>query len=202
MNSNRKADLQRRLSMASMPKPPAGLADRIKQDIPQYLGTQPERERLSKSIAFNLRVAASILLMVSSVYLCLHILSRTSTTRLEMNGARARVASVPVSVSNAAPPEIRQPVIAPNMPPRMAPHDAAANIVTPATIAAERLVLHRELADAQTRNENGRVDEEVRAKQDDKLRDRRYLNYADVTGPATPSRQAVVLPEPPPVMAP
>jgi hypothetical protein len=76
MTTKRKAELQRRLSMASVPKPPAGLADRIKSDIPDLLGTARERERLSSSIAFNLRVAASIILLISSAYLCVHLLSR------------------------------------------------------------------------------------------------------------------------------
>src|SRR4029079_3657657 len=78
MSPNRKADLQRKLSMAPIPKPPAGLAERIKSDIPQHLlvDVRKERERLSRSVSFNLRVAASILLLVGSAYLALHILSR------------------------------------------------------------------------------------------------------------------------------
>jgi hypothetical protein len=78
MTTKRKAELQRRLSMASVPKPPAGLADRIKADIPDLLSTTRERERLSSSIAFNVRVAASIILLVSSAYLCVQLLSRAS----------------------------------------------------------------------------------------------------------------------------
>jgi len=76
MTTKRKAELQRRLSMASVPKPPAGLSDRIKADIPDLLSTTRERERLSSSIAFNVRVAASIILLVSSAYLCVQLLSR------------------------------------------------------------------------------------------------------------------------------
>jgi hypothetical protein len=76
MTTKRKAELQRRLSMASVPKPPAGLADRIKADIPDLLTTTRERERLSSSVAFNVRVAASIILLVSSAYLCVQLLSR------------------------------------------------------------------------------------------------------------------------------
>jgi len=84
MTTKRKAELQRRLSMASVPKPPTGLADRIKSDIPDLLGTSRERERLSSSVAFNLRVAASIILLISSAYLCVQLLSRT-----DRNGAAA-----------------------------------------------------------------------------------------------------------------
>ena len=97
MTTKRKAELQRRLSMASVPKPPAGLADRIKSDIPDLLGTTRERERLSASIAFNLRVAASIILLVSSAYLCIRLLSRAD--RREAATAAA-----------AAPPMMRMAV--------------------------------------------------------------------------------------------
>ena len=78
MTRNRKADLQRKLTMAPVAKPPAGLADRIKRDIPQHFAFQAENERaqLRKSAMFNLRIAASIILLVSSVYLALHLLSR------------------------------------------------------------------------------------------------------------------------------
>ena len=78
MTANRKADLQRKLTLAPVAKPPAGLADRIKREIPKDLrfNAETERERLSKAVAFNLRVAASILILVSSAYLGLHFLSR------------------------------------------------------------------------------------------------------------------------------
>ena len=78
MNANRKADLQRKLTLAPVPKPPAGLAERIKREIPKELrfNAEKERERLSKAVAFNLRVAASILILVSSAYLGLQLLSR------------------------------------------------------------------------------------------------------------------------------
>jgi len=78
MRPNRKADLQRKLSLAPVPKPPAGLADRIKRDIPKTLlmDAEKERVRLRQSVAFNIRVAASIILLVSSLYLALNLVSR------------------------------------------------------------------------------------------------------------------------------
>jgi hypothetical protein len=76
MTRNRKADLQRKLTMAPVATPPAGLADRIKSDIP-HLGFESERTNLRKSAMFNLRIAASIVLLASSLYLALHLLSRT-----------------------------------------------------------------------------------------------------------------------------
>src|SRR5881394_2485508 len=81
MTTKRKAELQRRLSMASVPKPPTGLGDRIKAEIPDLLGTTRERERLSSSITFSLRVAASIILLISSVYLSMQLLSRADRTQ-------------------------------------------------------------------------------------------------------------------------
>ena len=78
MTTKRKAELQRKLALAPVPKPPAGLADRIKGEIPKglMLDTAKERSRFRQAIAFNVRVAASIMLLVSSVYLALHLLSR------------------------------------------------------------------------------------------------------------------------------
>ena len=78
MTANRKADLQRKLTLAPVAKPPAGLAERIKKEIPKDLrfNAETERERLSKAVAFNLRVAASILILVSSAYLGLRFLSQ------------------------------------------------------------------------------------------------------------------------------
>ncbi len=78
MNANRKADLQRKLTLVPVPKPPAGLAERIKTEIPKHLrfSAERERERLSKSVAFNIRVAASILILISCAYLAMQVLSR------------------------------------------------------------------------------------------------------------------------------
>lgn len=149
MNSKRKADLQRKLSMVSVPKPPDGLADRIKQDIPQYLGTQRERDRFTKSVAFNLRVAASIILLVSSTYLCLHLLTRASSfqeARVAQPAMEPRAAKKLADIPNGTPPPMRQPVIAPNVPPPVAPRPAAS--ITPPTSVAERIILHREMAEA------------------------------------------------------
>ncbi|MCU1244455.1 MAG: hypothetical protein JWN02_365 [Acidobacteria bacterium] len=76
MNPNKKADLQRRLTLASVPKPPEGLAERIKREIPDHFaGQREDRNRLASSIAFNMRVAASILLLISSVYVGFRLLS-------------------------------------------------------------------------------------------------------------------------------
>ena len=80
MNQNRKAELQRKLSMTSVPKPPAGLSERLKADIPENLmSVERDRTRLWRSTAFSMRVAASIIVLVTSVYLALHLVSHTET---------------------------------------------------------------------------------------------------------------------------
>jgi hypothetical protein len=109
MTRNRKADLQRKLTMAPVAKPPAGLADRIKSEIPQHFVFQAEdeRTRFRKSTMFNLRIAASIILLVSSVYLALHLVSR--------NGANLDTHSMMTTKDAAAPSRVA--VALPNAPP-------------------------------------------------------------------------------------
>jgi hypothetical protein len=110
MTRNRKADLQRKLTMAPVAKPPAGLADRIKRDIPGHFAFQAENERtqLRKSAMFNLRIAASIILLVSSLYLTLHLVSR--------NGANVDTRSMMES-KDAAASAPRANAALPNTPP-------------------------------------------------------------------------------------
>lgn len=74
MNSKRRAELQRKLSMGAVPRPPADLSDRIKADIPQYLQADVERARFSGSVAFSMRVAASILLLITTAFVTLRLL--------------------------------------------------------------------------------------------------------------------------------
>src|SRR5688572_6250948 len=64
MNSRRRADLHRRLSMGAVPRPPEGLLERIKGDIPSHLHAAPEREQATRSLALSLRVAASIITLI------------------------------------------------------------------------------------------------------------------------------------------
>lgn len=75
MNSKRRAELQRKLSMGAVPRPPADLADRIKADIPQYLtATEADRNRFTMSVAFSMRIAASILLLITTAFVTLRVL--------------------------------------------------------------------------------------------------------------------------------
>ncbi len=99
MNSNRKADLQRKLSMGAVPRPPAGLADRIKNDIPHYLQAEPERQRFSRSVAFSMRIAASILLLITSVFVTLNLLEPDARQNL----ARGKNANLTPAVMHMQP---------------------------------------------------------------------------------------------------
>jgi len=91
MNSNRRADLQRKLSMGAVPRPPSGLAERIKNDIPEYLQAEPERQRFSRSVAFSMRVAASILLLITSVFVTLNLIEPDQQP-VTQSAARVRLA--------------------------------------------------------------------------------------------------------------
>src|SRR3954454_16514540 len=134
MTRNRKADLQRKLTIAPVAKPPAGLGDRIKRDIsPQFA---IEGTHLSKSAMFNLRIAASIILLVSSLYLALHLVSR--------NGSNLDTRSM-MTAKDAAAPATRVAVALPNTPPEpgsarpqeRADLPALPRVPPPASIAAQ-----------------------------------------------------------------
>jgi len=61
MTANRRADLQRKLAMKPVEKPPAGLATRLKKDIPTELrfNAELERKRFGRSVQLSMAVAAS-----------------------------------------------------------------------------------------------------------------------------------------------
>ncbi|MEO8382817.1 MAG: von Willebrand factor type A domain-containing protein [Acidobacteriota bacterium] len=90
MNPKRRAELQRKLSLNAVPRPPAGLVERIKADIPQYLEIEAERRRFSGAIAFNMRVAASILFLLTSVAVTFYLVSpKTETSGTSSNAVFA-----------------------------------------------------------------------------------------------------------------
>lgn len=66
MSKERKAELQRKLAMTSVPRPPADLLDRIKGEIPLDLGKTPERDRSLWRSTLVMRVAASLMLLVTT----------------------------------------------------------------------------------------------------------------------------------------
>lgn len=83
MNSKRRAELQRKLSLNAVPRPPAGLQERIKGDIPKYL----EAERSHS--AFNLRIAASILLVASSAAVTMYLVGPQAKQPMVADAASA-----------------------------------------------------------------------------------------------------------------
>ena len=103
MTQKRKAELQRKLSMAPVAKPPSGLVDRLKADIPEYLDARRDRERLAHSVAFTMRVAASVILLVASVFLTIQLLSRDERGGFDLTSSEAPAAApTPAAVPEAA----------------------------------------------------------------------------------------------------
>jgi len=95
MNSKRRAELQRKLSIGEVPRPPEGLAERIKADIPKYLTAETERQRISSSVAFSMRVAASLILLFTSVFVTLHLLEPRGAAKRTSMAANTAPALVP-----------------------------------------------------------------------------------------------------------
>ncbi|HEY6842688.1 MAG TPA: hypothetical protein VI391_00855 [Thermoanaerobaculia bacterium] len=111
MNANRKADLQRKLAVAPVPKPPAGLAERIKTEIPKELrfDVNRERDRFQRSLRVSLAVAASVIVVISSAFLALHVME-TADQNPQQITPPARTIAVPVQVPAPPPPPKATPV--------------------------------------------------------------------------------------------
>ena len=83
MTQKRKAEIQRKLSLARVPDPPAGLAERIKADIPRHLlEPQAERARLQRWMTLSLRTAAAVLFLVTSTVALVQLFSDTEPSKL------------------------------------------------------------------------------------------------------------------------
>ncbi len=74
MNSDRESELRRRLETTDIPPPPAGLADRIRGDIPEELFSGKDAVRPRRSRLFPLQIAASLLLLAGSAYMVTRVL--------------------------------------------------------------------------------------------------------------------------------
>ena len=122
MTQKRKAEIQRRLSLRHVPAPPEGLADRIKADIPKYLDPAADRERMKRSIWFNLRVAAAVLLMLGSTFALVTLVTPDQKSPVAMSdmksdspampqtrGARAAVppAAIVTETTSASAPSVQ-----------------------------------------------------------------------------------------------
>jgi hypothetical protein len=106
MNSKRRAELQRKLAMGAVPHPPADLSDRIKADIPQYLQMEAERARFSGSVAFSMRVAASILLLITTAFVTLRLFE---TEPEQTASFKARPQLVPAITKHTVPADAAAP---------------------------------------------------------------------------------------------
>lgn len=90
MNSKRRAELQRKLSLSAVPRPPAGLRERIRADIPDYLEVQKDRRRFAGAVAFNMRVAAAVLVMVTSLAVAFVFVDRNAEMKTAEPASAAR----------------------------------------------------------------------------------------------------------------
>jgi hypothetical protein len=211
MRPNRKADLQRKLTLAAIPTPPPGLAERIKTDIPKHFpDSTADRRRLGSAVAFNMRVAASILLLVGSLFTALYILNgRYQEEQRHLSDfSRSLESNHPPSAAASPVPKLPQ---------------NATKVVTsteepPATVAPpepRRQVAENEIAEAKTKGGERRPSDADAVKDQkkgdaangpaqalaelDKQRDD-FGRAAPATAPA-PS-VAIPKPPPPPVSAP
>lgn len=89
MNSERQAELQRKLSMGAVPRPPADLAERIKADIPKYLEGHPAPKRYPW--ALTMRVAASILLLLTTAIVTREVMQPRYKRSLSATGEAAKL---------------------------------------------------------------------------------------------------------------
>ena len=102
---NRRAQLQRKLALKEVPKPPADLAQRIKNDIPPHMkfNAEEERERFGNSIAMNIGVAASVLVLIATGFLALRIVSRAPQRQTAPQAAVAARRAIDVQPEPVAP---------------------------------------------------------------------------------------------------
>jgi len=93
MTANRRADLQRKLAMKPVEKPPAGLATRLKKDIPTELrfNAELERKRFGRSVQLSMAVAASVIVVIATAYLGLRVTTSEKATSDQRTPAAAVV---------------------------------------------------------------------------------------------------------------
>ena len=100
MNSKRRAEMQRNCRWAPC-RVHRRSADRIKADIPQYLQTEAERARFSGSVAFSMRVAASILLLITTAFVTLRLLETEPEHMASFKAAKPQL--IPAVTHRSAP---------------------------------------------------------------------------------------------------
>lgn len=90
MNTKRRAELQRKLTLNAVPRPPAGLAERIKADIPKYLEAESGPAKFARSMTFPMRIAASVVLVVTSLAVTMLFVSRNSEQKMASSATAPR----------------------------------------------------------------------------------------------------------------
>lgn len=194
MNSKRRAELQRKLSMGAIPRPPADLAGRIKADIPKYL--EPERSRFTPSLAFSMRIAASLILLITTAVVTIRLVEPEANKGIPSQAARME-RPVP-AIMKGIQPKAADTAAAPSEEVRVEiTQDLPASI--PATApAAPRLAPARQVA----RAEEAREFEGGEAKEE---RDAVALGQAAAPPPPPPQAmmaEALPVPAPAPVAPP
>ena len=94
MTANRRAELQRKLAVAPVEQPPAGLSARIKNEIPKELrfNAEGERKRIAQTTRISLAVAASVVVVIATAYLAL----QETTIRTDIEHAKPAAGSAAV----------------------------------------------------------------------------------------------------------
>jgi hypothetical protein len=102
MNSKRRAELQRKLSMGAVPHPPKGLAERIKADIPQYLDASPAPQRFPWGN--TLRIAATLVTLLTTALVTMEVFEPNQKATVQSRRAEGVVPAVQTfrTRSNAA----------------------------------------------------------------------------------------------------
>lgn len=111
MNSKRRAELQRKLSMGPVARPPADLLDRIKADIPNHLKPEAQRRAFVPSLPFSMRIAASLILLVLTGVVTFKLVQPSSKAQLDSVTSVAKMERpVPAVTRNLTGSPTPQPV--------------------------------------------------------------------------------------------
>jgi hypothetical protein len=89
MNSKRRAELQRRLSMGAVPRPPAGLAERIKAEIPKYLDATPVPQRFAWGT--TMRIAATLITLLTTALVTMELIEPAKKEAVESSARLEKV---------------------------------------------------------------------------------------------------------------
>jgi hypothetical protein len=136
------------LTLNAVPRPPAGLAERIKADIPTYLEAESRPAKFARSMTFPMRIAASVLLVVTSLAVAMLFISNGREEKMASNAAaptpvifapqRRTVAMTETMTTTAAgrTEEVNLDIV--EEAPRVQQLAAAARMAPPAPAAIER----------------------------------------------------------------